>query len=275
MHYYAGVGPTRVLDTRNGTGGAGGRVSGGGTLKLSMPTTAVPANTTAAVLNVTVVNPASSGYVTVYPDGTSRPLASNLNFAAHQTVPNLVVVPVVDGRVDFYVGSSGSVDLVAGVAGYYGNSATGMMMPFAPTRLVDTRTAAPLAVNGIGQLDLAGALGLPSSTLCAVLYNVTVTRPQASGYLTVFPDGLTALPKASNLNFVAGQTVPNAVLSALTDGATDFFNGSGGNVDVVVDLFGVFAPAVSPTVIGAAVRPGLGSELRARPGLRVRGMAAI
>jgi hypothetical protein len=90
----------------------------------------------------------------------------------------------------------------------------------------------------------------------------------------VFPDGLTALPKASNLNFVAGQTVPNAVLSTLTDGATDFFNGSGGNVDVVVDLFGVFAPAVSQTVIGAAVRPPLGSELRARPGLRVRGMAA-
>ncbi len=102
-----------------------------------------------------------------------------------------------------------------------------------------------------------------------------MTRPQASGYLTVFPDGLTALPKASNLNFVAGQTVPNAVLSPLKDGATDFFNGSGGNVDVVVDLSGVFAPAVSQTVIGAAVRSAVGSELQARPVLRAHGMAAI
>lgn len=65
------------------------------------------------------------------------------------------------------------------------------------------------------------------------------------------------------------------MLSPLTDGAADFFNGSSGNVDVVVDLFGVFAPAVSRTVIGAAARSVLGSELPAPPLLRAHGMAAI
>ena len=36
------------------------------------------------------------------------PLASNLNFVAGQTIPNLVVAPVgADGKVDFYNGSSG------------------------------------------------------------------------------------------------------------------------------------------------------------------------
>jgi hypothetical protein len=37
---------------------------------------------------------------------------------AKQTRPNLVVVPVVNGKVAFY-NNAGSVDLVADVAGYY------------------------------------------------------------------------------------------------------------------------------------------------------------
>lgn len=243
---YAGAGPKRVLDTRSGLGGAGGRLAGGGTLTLSLPTGIVPASATAVVLNVTVVNPSSGGYLTVYPDGTGLPTASNLNFWPHDTVPNLVVVRVTDGKVDFHLGSSGSADLVADVSGYYSASANGMLLPFAPTRLVDTRQTAPLPGGGLGRLNLANGLGLPPTRLSAALYNVTVTRPQSSGYLTVFPDGLPTMPTVSNLNFVAGQTVPNAVQSPLIDGMSDFYNGAVGQTDVVIDLFGLFAPAISP-----------------------------
>ncbi len=46
-------------------------------------------------------------------------MASNLNFLPGQTVPNLVVAPVgIDGSVDFFNGSPGSVQLIADVAGY-------------------------------------------------------------------------------------------------------------------------------------------------------------
>ena len=41
---------------------------------------AVPGDATAVVLNVTVTQPLGSGFVTVYPCGDPRPLASNLNF---------------------------------------------------------------------------------------------------------------------------------------------------------------------------------------------------
>jgi hypothetical protein len=41
---------------------------------------------------------------------------------------------------------------------------------------------------------------------------VTVVDPVAAGYVTVFPCG-SPMPEASSLNFVAGQTVPNAVLT--------------------------------------------------------------
>ena len=85
----------------------------------------VPASgVSAVVLNVTVTQPKAAGYITVYPDGATRPLASNLNFVAGQTVPNLVVAPVgADGKVDLYNGSSGTVELVADVSGYFSNGA--------------------------------------------------------------------------------------------------------------------------------------------------------
>lgn len=48
----------------------------------------VPESATAASLNVTVVNPVGEGYLTVWPCGVARPLASNLNFTAGAVVPN-------------------------------------------------------------------------------------------------------------------------------------------------------------------------------------------
>ena len=250
---YTGVGPTRVLDTRSGLGGAGGRVAGGGTLTLTVPTSVVPASATAVLMNVTVVHPSGGGYLTVYPDGGSRPTTSVLDFPANDTVPNLVVVPITNGKVDFYLGSAGSADLVADVAGYYSPSSTSVLLPFVPTRLLDTRKIGPLPAGTYGTLELSTALGVPSNLLSAALYNVTVTRPQTGGYLTVFPDGLPAMPKASNLDFAAGQTIANAVLSPLLDGGSNIYNGSGGNVDVIVDLFGVFAPTISQSPLGSSV----------------------
>jgi hypothetical protein len=73
----------------------------------------------AVVLNVTVTQPQMGGYLTVFPDSETRPTASNLNFSANETVPNLVVAPVgADGKVDFYNGSNGTVQLIADVSGW-------------------------------------------------------------------------------------------------------------------------------------------------------------
>ena len=80
----------------------------------------VPATgVSAVVVNVTAVNPTSSGYITVWPSGTTRQQTSNLNFQAGQNIPNLVVVPVgADGQIQLFNGSSGTVQLLADVTGY-------------------------------------------------------------------------------------------------------------------------------------------------------------
>ena len=108
--------PSRLLDTRNGAPVAAGAtitptVTGVG----GVPATGV----SAVVLNVTVTQPTAQGFLTVYPNGATRPLASNLNFVANQTVPNLVVAKVgADGKVAVY-NNAGSAHVVLDVVGWY------------------------------------------------------------------------------------------------------------------------------------------------------------
>lgn len=80
----------------------------------------VPASGVAAVaLNVTSVNPSATSYLTAWPAGVARPLASNLNLTANRTVANMVFVKVgADGVVNLY-NAAGRTDVVVDVAGWY------------------------------------------------------------------------------------------------------------------------------------------------------------
>ncbi len=239
------TGPVRVLDTRNGTGGYTTPVGPGATIGLQVdgvdgvPSTGV----TAVALNVTATNPTASSYVTVYPDGETRPTASNLNFTAGETIANLVIVPVgADGEVDFY-NDVGSVNLVADLEGYYTSSGTGSEFEaLGPVRVLDTRdgTGGSSAAVGPGQtitLQVTGVDGVAGVT--AVVLNVTATDPTASSYVTVYPDGTTR-PTTSNLNFTAGETIPNLVVVPVgADGEIHFYNDTG-SVELVADLEGYY-----------------------------------
>jgi len=245
------VSPVRLLDTRVGNGAPQGSVPANGTVALQVEGRGgVPlSNVSSVILNVTVTGPQAPGYITAYPEGTTKPLASNLNFLPSQTVPNLVVVPVgADGIVDLYNGSAGSVDLVADVFGYtLGGIATitGAMQPLSPTRVLDTRngTGAPTAqvpARGSVTVQLTGRAGVPSGGVSAVVLNVTATGTTAPGYITAYPSN-TDRPLASTLNFLPGQTVPNlAVVPVGSDGAVTLYNGSDGPLDLVADISGYY-----------------------------------
>jgi Arylsulfotransferase (ASST) len=116
------VAPARVLDTRSGTGAPKAAVGANATVHLQvLGRGGVPAaGVSAVVLNVTVTRPSRAGVITAWPDGSTRPTASNLNFVPGQTVPNLVVVQVgANGKVALRNTSAGSTHLVADVAGYH------------------------------------------------------------------------------------------------------------------------------------------------------------
>jgi len=246
------VGPTRIMDTRNGTGAAKAAVGAGKTISLQVAGKGgVPSSgVTGVVMNVTAVTPTATGHVIVYPDGTTRPGTSSLNFPAGRTIANLVVVPVVNGKVDFY-NYAGSVNLLADVTGYYTTSGGGSLFdPVGPTRLMDTRDGTGVAKGAVGAgktISLrvtGGSTGIPDSGVTAVVMNVTAVTPTATGHLIVYPDG-TAQPDTSSLNFPANTTIPNLVVVPVVNGTVDFYN-SAGSVNVLADVTGYYAASGSP-----------------------------
>jgi hypothetical protein len=88
--------PVRALDTRDGTGGITGRITG--THILTLPASAVPAGATAALLNVTAVGPDRPGWVALYPGGAPQPPTSNVNFSPGHVQANAVISGLGTGR---------------------------------------------------------------------------------------------------------------------------------------------------------------------------------
>ena len=251
---YVAVNPARLMDTRFGQSTVDGLATGGGALGTGATRDLVvigrggiPATGVAAVaLNVTVTGPTASSYLTAWPAGTTRPLASNLNFGPGDTVPNMVTVKVgSNGSVSIY-NNLGSVDVVVDVAGWYLTDAE--YQPLVPARLMETRyglSTVDGTSNGWGKirsglhadLTVLGRGGVPAANVSTVVLNVTVTGPTEPGYLTVWPTG-EAMPLASNLNFTTNTTIPNLVVAKVgANGQVSIYNSSGWT-DVVVDVLG-------------------------------------
>ncbi|SDY59255.1 Protein of unknown function [Asanoa ishikariensis] len=244
------VAPQRVLSTKAGIG-LPRTTPLGPQEEIELPLPAPAATSSAVVLNVTVTNPTTNGYLKVYPD--TEPTASNINFSANQTIPNLVSVPVVNGRVKIKNGSAGTVHVLADLAGYYANAGFGLTNA-TQARVLDTRAAVgvpgttPVGPNGRVTVDISSRVPVGTT---AVVLNVAVTKPTGGGHLTAFPPG-SAVPTASNLNFVTGQTANNMVIAPVVDRKISFAYGGSGTVHVIADLNAYFAPGVADTYLPVA-----------------------
>jgi hypothetical protein len=247
--------PSRILDTRDGTGTGGVRapVGSGQTIHVQVAgaggvpgTTSIPAPE-AVVLNVTVTN------LTIYPTGSAtRPGVSNVNFIPGQTVPNRVEVKLgTNGQVDIF-NFGGTVDVIADVNGWYTDNsdplaAGGGTSGLIPARILDTRYGtggfhAPIGPGGTIVLSVAGYGGVPPMNTpappTAAILNVTVTNPTAWSHLTIFPGNLGQAPNVSDLNYVAGLTVPNLVVVKLDPSGRIGIYNRYGSTEVVVDVMG-------------------------------------
>ncbi|HEY3438975.1 MAG TPA: hypothetical protein VGK35_14915 [Actinotalea sp.] len=124
---FVGIAPQRVMDTRFGTSHIG-PITGPLLPRHVYPVdvgAGLPPGATAVVLNVTAVNPTTTGNLRVYPDSagttaTTPPGASTINYVPRRDIPNMVVVGLSSNRkVDLYSDQFyGDVELVVDVVGY-------------------------------------------------------------------------------------------------------------------------------------------------------------
>lgn len=236
--------PARVLDTRNGTGGRLGALGPGQTFDLQIAGQGgVSEHPTAVALNVTVTGPTASSYLTVWPSGEAQPLASSVNMAPGQTVPNMVLARVGSNGMVSIFNNAGATDVIVDVLGSFDHQASGRYVALSPRRVLDTREGfgAPLAKVGQEPLEVAllGKVGVPSQGVSGVMLNVTAVSPTATTFVTVYPGG-TDRPTASNLNVSAGQVIPNMVLARVGATGTVLMYNNGGVVDLVADVVGYF-----------------------------------
>jgi lipoprotein-anchoring transpeptidase ErfK/SrfK len=243
----------RVLDTRNPGQSI---VEAGGTraIMLTGPIGVLfNASVSAAVVNVTVVGPAKPGYWTLWPSGQARPNASQLNiddyiatFGGAVAVPNLVTVPVVNGRISVYSSAGGHV--VVDLVGYYApsvssppSSSSGRFQArSAPTRIYDSRSSTVMIAGETRSLSVPDSVGTS-----AVVLGVTVIG-LSEGYWQIFPKG-NIKPDSSNLNsFAIGAISANQVIASVNqNGEIEVFSSGGGHL--IVDLIGSFTGGSAAT----------------------------
>jgi hypothetical protein len=250
---YTALPPKRILDTRASIGVPGAVPIGADTAidVLVAGQGGVPASgVSAVVLNVTAADAGGAGFVTVWPAGQPRPLASTLNVTfVGQNIPNLVIVPLgTGGRISLYTQAGGH--LLADVAGWFGDASqpalfAGLFHPLDPVRILDTRSATGVPTttsvppDGTITMTVAGAGGAPASGISAAVLNVTAADATAPGFVTIFPSDQPR-PIASNLNVTAvGQNIPNLVSVALSPtGAVSLYAQAG--THLLADLAGYY-----------------------------------
>jgi hypothetical protein len=310
--------PFRILDTRSGTciQCGGGSLGPGVTRALQITGVTglpsgpdpIPSTATAVALNVTAVNDNTFSLLTVYPSGTGRPLASNINFPAHTATANLVTVTLgqngpsdVNREVNIY-NPLGTLDVVADVEGYFepdtASDPTGEFHPITPVRVCDTRRIAkstpcqahgallsgqPLIVNVTG----SGADAIPGTNVAAAVLNIAGVAGTAPTYLSVFPtssNGTCAYtgahpPPFSTLNLAAGAVVANRVMVALgpaTSGGSDTsvcVDNAVGSINIYLDANGWFGSATAATGFQyQAVGPTRVCDTRSASGVRCAGL---
>ncbi|MEP4650589.1 MAG: hypothetical protein ABJ314_10430, partial [Ilumatobacter sp.] len=171
------------------------------------------------------------GYLSAFPCEQGSSPSSNLNHVRDQVIAAAAVVPLgASGDVCVFNERAGHV-IVDGF-GTFGHDAD--ITSDEPTRVLDTRdgTRQPAGVA-------REVVAVPGSSAAGVVaLNVTVTRADGPGFLTVHRCGVEA-PNTSNVNFGAWLPSPNLVF-APTDAAGRVCLTADRDAHVVVDVLATF-----------------------------------
>lgn len=126
--YNSGLGfytltPCRVVDTRNPTGPLGGPALNAGAERVFVfaGQCGIPSTARSVAINIAVTQTTGPGFLSLYPGGTSLPLASTLNYSSGQTRANNAIVALgTAGDIAVRCGQgSGTAQAVIDVIGYF------------------------------------------------------------------------------------------------------------------------------------------------------------
>jgi hypothetical protein len=246
---FGSIAPQRVYDSRRPglTALARFRVR-----EVQIPTSVIPAGSTAAVVNLTAANAVRPGYMTAFPCGEPAPNASNVNFLAGEARAVGAIVKLGLGNT-LCVMADTTVHVIVDVTGYYAPAPsfgpTAVVEPTAGRRVVDSRNGIggpkqPLAANEVRSFDPVAGLA-DAADASAVMLNFVSTDAAGAGFLTAYPCG-GAVPDVSTLNYVTGEAATNlATIELGADRQVCIVSSVATNV--IVDVFAVMtAPPGSP-----------------------------
>ena len=238
--------PCRIADTRHANGPLGGPSLTGDQERdfpVLQSSCSLPQNGAAAYsLNFTVIPKTSRGvsYLTVWPQGTSRPLVSTLNDVTGTVVANAAIVPAgTGGGVATY--SSDDTDLVIDVDGYFAPPGAGGLSFYAltPCRVLDTRRGGGQPFSGELTVNVVDSACGPPATSQGYVFNATVVPNGQLSYLTLWPDG-EGQPVVSTLNAIDHSITSNMAIVPNVNGKTDAY--AAGSTQLILDISGYFAP---------------------------------
>ena len=180
----------------------------------------IPSDATAAVLNLSTVDSAGPGFLTIYPCG-QRPLASALNYTGDGVMNNEIVAQLSEtGTACIYARTT--THLIVDATGTATTESP--YTPLTPARLADTRASggtvdgAHAAVGSIaGETVLEvqiGDRGNIAGDARAAALNVSVADAAGNGFLTIYDCG--ARPLASSINYGPGRVVNNEIITKLS-----------------------------------------------------------
>jgi hypothetical protein len=115
--------PCRLIDTRNPNAPLGGPALSAGQDRVFalVGQCGMPRGAQAISVNATATQPTAGGHLTLYPNGTVRPLASTVNFGPGQTRANNAILPLGPaGEIVVHSGQPvGTVQFILDINGYF------------------------------------------------------------------------------------------------------------------------------------------------------------
>jgi hypothetical protein len=273
---YQAIAPTRICDTRSGSGlPCAGKTLGSlgiDTVVVAgaagLPATSASSPAVAVIANLTAIAPTAATYLTIYPADQTGHSVSDINLSAGEVVPNLAVVAVDttgdlhDGDVDLF-NAAGKVNALIDIEGWfqltYTSGISGVVsdtqtpgQPILGAKVTYTGTN---GTTGSGTTTTSAGGAYTFNSVPPGTYTVDAT---ATGFTSPAPQTVTVTASTvttSNVTLTATSGISGGVFDTQTPaqptvGATVTYTGTNGNTatgTTTTDANGRFAfTGVSP-----------------------------